>query len=765
MAGLLRWLQDRLSAGSGNTGAEAAASPPTSTKRAPPEPGPLALLRRGLAAQAEAAASRRLEASPDDAEALLVRALARLDQGQALEAVRLLEAAIATHPAHPGLLSAHGQALAIAGRRKEAQAALQRARELAPHSGEPLLAQARVALAARREDEAVKHLEAALELDPSLADAHHELARLLHARDRLDEAIDHGRQAVASEPDHADALLHLGRMYRDRGRLEEAAVHLERALAVRPDWPAAQHPLGLVRVDQRRWEDAFRLLGACAEATPRDAEVQYWLGNAAMATGRDAEARRAYQAAVRADGRRVQARWGLAMAQLPAIPATAADQDAAPEAFRLELAKMRDWFRAHPEAEGQRAVGAQQPFYLAYVPGNHRAVLGEYGALCTTLMGAWARKVGAPKPQPSPGPRCRVGIVSAHVHSHSVWHALVKGWVEHLDPARFEVVVFHTGQARDAETEWASRRAARLVQGQADWTAWARTISEARCDVVIHPEIGMDSTTTRLATLRLAPVQLASWGHPITTGLPTIDAYLGAEAFEDASSSNQYTEKLVRLPRLGCCYRPFGLAPARVDAASFGLGPRDRLLLCAGTPFKYAPRDDAMWVEIARRCAPCKLVFFQAQPATLSDLLARRLRAAFDAAGVDFDAHVRFIPWQPHATFFGLLDRADVFLDSPRFSGFNTAMQAVERGTPIVAWEGDSMRGRFASAILRQMGLDDWVATTADEYVDRVARLCAEPATREDVRRAIAAARGRLFDDRATVAALGEQLLALTGRA
>ena len=337
------------------------------------------------------------------------------------------------------------------------------------------------------------------------------------------------------------------------------------------------------------------------------------------------------------------------------------------ESFRRELAKMKTWFRANPGAEGQHAVGAQQPFYLAYIPRNHRATLADYGALCNSLMSAWARRIGVPKPAPAGGAKCRVGIVSAHLHSHSVWHAIVRGWVEHLDPAKFELHLFHTGGARDAETEWAARRTARLSQGLGDWTTWAKTISDTRLDVLIYPEIGMDSTTTRLAALRLAPVQLASWGHPITTGLPTIDGYLSAEALEPDGAAAHYSEKLIRLPRLGCCYRPFGSQATLPDLVALGISPADKVLLCAGTSFKYAPKDDALLVEIARRCAPCKLVFFRAEPVSLSELLEARLRKAFEAAGVAVDDAVRFIPWQSQSAFFGLLDRADVFLDGVQY--------------------------------------------------------------------------------------------------
>jgi predicted O-linked N-acetylglucosamine transferase (SPINDLY family) len=780
MNSMLRWLRGRLAPTQDGAAAAEAPAPATDVQgpapaaeaphAGPSEParassGPMALYRTGRFAEAEAAAAQALAAEASDPQAAQVLALLALDQGRALEALRRLTQALESHPDHPSLLSLHGQAMAAAGRRKEAVAALEQARSRLPGSGEPLLALARVALANRREPEAFDHLVAATKVQPSLADAHHELARLLRARGRLDEAAGELERAIASDPDHADALSDLGSLYRERGQPDKGAAYLERALKIRPDLDAATYDLGLACVDRRRWVEASALLRAYAERHPKDADAQYWLANASMGAGNAGEARTAYLAALRANGDLVQARWGFAVAQLPAVPQSAAEQLAAPEAFRAEVAKLRAWFRSRPNAEGQRAVGALQPFYIAYIPQNHRATLAEYGALCTQLMGNWARKAGAPKPAFSGAPRRRIGIVSAHLNSHSVWHAIVKGWVEYLDPAKFELQLFHVGAHRDAETEWAGRRATRLVQGAGDWMAWARTISESTCDALIYPEIGMDSTTTRLATLRLAPVQLASWGHPITTGLPTIDAYLSAEAFESEAADGHYTEKLIRLPRLGCCYRPFGTAPATANLAAFGIGPGDKVLLCAGTPFKYAPRDDQVLVDIARRCAPCKLVFFRAEPASLSALLEGRLRRAFESAGVDFDQHVRFIPRQAPAAFFGLLDRADVFLDSIGFSGFNTVMQAVERSAPIVAFEGEFMRGRFGSAILRQAGLDEWIADTPEGYVDRVARLCERPSEREALRKRMASARAPLFDDRRTVAALGEHLLALTANA
>jgi predicted O-linked N-acetylglucosamine transferase (SPINDLY family) len=573
----------------------------------------------------------------------------------------------------------------------------------------------------------------------------------------------HYRHALAIHPGYAEAYSNLGSLLKDRGLPAEADNLLSLAVQLKPELGPACFNLAMLRIDQSRWGDAVALLQRSLASHRNHADAHYWLGNALMGLGDAVGARSAYLAAIRVDANHVQARWGNVMAQLPAIPRSEAEQSQAPDAFARELEKLKAWFRTSRPANAYLAVGAQQPYYLAYISRNHRDVLASYGALCADLMATWSKTAGIPAPVGKGHAKCRVGIVSAHIHNHSVWHALLRGWIEHLDPAKFELQIFHTGATRDSETEWASRRVSKLHHAVGHWSNWAKVISDAQLDALIYPEIGMDATTVRLSALRLARVQLASWGHPISSGLPTIDGFISAQAFEPSEGATHYSEKLLQLPRLGCCYRPFGTKPSRLDLSALGIQPTDKILLCAGTPFKYAPVHDPVLAEIARRCQPCKLIFFRSAPEGLAALLEQRLRASFELAGLNFDDCVRFIPWQSQPDFFALLDRADVYLDSIGFSGFNTTMQAIERGTPIVAFEGEFMRGRFASAILRQIGLDEWVANSAEQYAQLAERLASDKKARDLARRQIADRRQQLFDDQETAAVFGKQLTALCG--
>ena len=57
-----------------------------------------------------------------------------------------------------------------------------------------------------------------------------------------------------------------------------------------------------------------------------------------------------------------------------------------------------------------------------------------------------------------------------------------------------------------------------------------------------------------LAFSRLAPVQCVTWGHPVTTGIPTLDYFISSDLLEADGAEDHYTERLVRLKTLPIYY-------------------------------------------------------------------------------------------------------------------------------------------------------------------------------------------------------------------
>lgn len=567
---------------------------------------------------------------------------------------------------------------------------------------------------------------------------------------RLQAAVEELRRAVALQPDLAEAHFNLGSACRDLGRPEAAAASYRRAAELRPDSADAWLALGATLRELGQLEPALDALKRALALNRGLAEAHQELGNAHTALGNWREALEHFRSVLAVAPDNAAARWAAAMAQIPAIPESASESAVQRRAFEASLAELERALRGRRDAYA--AVAVHQPFYLAYQEEDNRELLVRYGGLSADLMRGWQESAGLAAPRARRGAQpVRVGIVSAHVHEHSVWTALVRGWIEELDAARFELHVFSLGTGNDAETRAASARAEEFHSGPRPFPEWARLIHESELDILLYPEIGMDATTAKLAAMRLAPVQATSWGHPQTSGLPTMDYFLSAEDLEPAGAQAHYSEKLVLLPHLGVHLSPAKEPPA-ADFEMEGEGP---LLLCPGTPFKYAPQFDRALVEIARRLEKGRLVFFSAKPQALSGKLRQRL----ERAGLDFAGRARFVPWLAPGEFRALMARADLFLDTIGFSGFNTALQAVECGLPIVTREGRFMRGRLASGILKRVGVGELVVPSEEAYAELAVGLAQDRGRREALKKAIESKRHVLFGDPAPVAALQEFLL------
>lgn len=144
--------------------------------------------------------------------------------------------------------------------------------------------------------------------------------------------------------------------------------------------------------------------------------------------------------------------------------------------------------------------------------------------------------------------------------------------------------------------------------------------------------------------------------------------------------------------------------------------------------------------------------------------MRHRLEASFALAGARFSDYGTFVQWLPRPSFFALMNHADAMLDTVGFSGFNTAMQAVECALPIVTREGPFMRGRLASGILKRMGLPDLVTSNDGDYIDMAVRLMRDPDHRLHLRERLVASRAALFDDVAPIRALENFLAEVTAR-
>jgi predicted O-linked N-acetylglucosamine transferase (SPINDLY family) len=707
------------------------------------------LHRAGRLSDAEQLYRRILETDAHHADALHLLGVLAHQVGRHDAAVDLIGKAVAGNGKVPAFHNNLGSALTALGRLDDAIACFVRAIALRPdyadahyNLGVALQAQGKL-------DAAATSYRRALSYKPNHAGASGNLGNVLQEQGNLQEAIAAYQQALDYQPDYAEAQGNLANVYKAQGRLVDAATAYARALSLKPQYAEAHNNLGLVLLEQDKLDEAVTAFERALSLKPDYAEAHNNLAGALRELGRRDEALASYRRALELRPDFPEARLGLAMAAVPVFATSMVDSDGARAAFASSLEALSTWDAAHPGLLG-KATGITQPFYLAYRPQDVTTLLCHYGDLLGNAASAYWQPTVAQRGSAISGKplsnRISVGVVSGQVRRHPVWDVILRGLIANIDRRRFEVTVFHTGAQVDEETRWANGQVDRFVQGPRSIKGWLEQISSVRPDVLFYPEVGMDPACGALAALRLAPLQIAGWGHPATTGLPTMDVFLSGELLEGKAAERHYRERLFRLPGTGVCMESTP-ARGRWDAPGRDEGAV-RFALCQ-QPIKFDPADDALIARIARAVGPSE--FWLVLPHKLdwaTRKLRERLACAFLAEGLDPDSHLRITTWMSEGQFCGFLDEMDVLLDCPAFSGYTTAWAALHRGVPIVTLEGEFLRQRLAAGLLRQTGLHEGIASSRDSYAQIAVQLAEQarqhewPARREAIRGAASRANG-----------------------
>jgi len=717
----------------------------------------LALHERGDLDGAEAAYRAVLAQAPGDADALHMMGVLADQRGDGEAAVALIRRAIAAGPERAFVHANLGNALHRLGRLVEAVASHRRAVSLRPDSAPMLGNLAASLLAAGEAGEAVAACRRLVALAPGSADAWLRLGNALSTAGEAG-AAEALRRCVAIDPERTEAWYNLGCLALAGCDAAGAAALFREAVARRPVFAEARTNLGV----------ALHRLGMLAEAAdshraairddPALAGAHHNLGCVALARNLADEAADSYRAALALRPDDGPARFGLCASRLPMLYRDEAEIGRRRAEYAAELSALA----AAAEREGATGglaagVGSSPPFFLAYQGRDDRALQAAYGALCCRLVAA--AYGAAPTTRPRADGRIRVAVVSGFFCRHTVWSLLLRGWLEHLDRARFVVSAFHTGTDSDAVTARAAALADRFVAGARPLAAWRAAVLASEPDVVLYPEIGMDPVAAHVAAQRLAPVQAMSWGHPVTSGMGSIDLFLSSALMEPADGDAHYTERLVRLPNLGTCYEPEVCAAAPASRASLGLREGAVVYWSGQALYKYRPMHDAVFARIAAGVGDCQLVFIEfARAPEVTALFRARLERAFAACGLEAGRHCVFLPSLGADAFVAAIGACDVVLDTPGWSGGKSTLDGLAQALPVVTLPGSLMRSRHTAAILARIGAPELIAASVDDYVALAVRLGRDGKARALAAAKVRAGRHRAFGDRSCIAAMEDVL-------
>lgn len=611
-------------------------------------------------------------------------------------------------------------------------------------------------------------------IDPQHFGCYLNLGNLLLSQGYLEQAIDTYNQGLGFDPDNldlsnnlnlaqeqyanSDFLLLTGNNFYDQGKYLEATHIYQRLLDLEPTNTAkADLYFNLSDAHQKlqNFAESIQTLQAGTRLYPQDARLQFTLIIQLQQQDRIEEA--IAQAEIVA--KLLPENYTFQLLQyllVPMIYDSLEEIDYYKKRFSQGLITLKQATTLdNSEKIHQAFLGINRVtnFYLAYQAHNVRDLQIQYGQLLEKIMATrypeWVQYLVMPELVKSgTKQKIKIGYVSAYLRSYSGTYWL-QGWLKLHNQDYLEIYCYHTGNICDQVTENFREYSHSFHHIPNNLEAVCQQILEDKLHILIFPEIGMDAPTMAMAGLRLAPIQCTAWGHPVTTGLSTIDYFISSELMEGNNAQDHYSETLIQLPNIGVAYPALGDIPTQIKDKSYFSFPESSVIyLCLQAPFKYLPQYDRILPAIAQQVPHAKFVFLR------GELLRQRLDRAFTAEGLVYTDFCLFLKIPAREDYLMLNLVADVFLDTCTWSGGNTSLEAIACGLPLVTYPGDFMRGRHADSFLKMIGVTETIAENVENYIEIAVRLGLDSSWRQEIKTKMQQCQSQLFDDHTCVIAL-----------
>jgi predicted O-linked N-acetylglucosamine transferase (SPINDLY family) len=610
-----------------------------------------------------------LNSRSSEAHANLGWSLLRLGQYQ--EARASLERAITLDPNFPTALTNLGTTLMHLGRYDEAIAAHDRAIALKPDYGDAHCSRGTALLLANQNEEAVRSFDRALALQPRHLPALHGKGLAYLNLRNFDQALATQNAALSIKPDTAVVLTQRARVFQHLGQFDKADADFDAALAVAPHLEPALHGKATLSALVGRMAPALAACQKLLALNPNSATALSVLGSCLLLQGDAAAAIQLFDRALAVEPDHADAItrkiWAL---------------DFLPDAgFVEEQAARNYWWNA---------VGS-------HIPRLHPA----------------GREL-------DPDRRLVVGYVSSDFRGHSAALAFIP-ILQHHNRNQFQIIAYSCSPQQDDVTDRCHKTVDRWVE------AWrlsddrlAELIQADKVDILV--DLSGHSAGDRLGVFarKPAPVQVTAVGNVNGTGLPAIDYLLADSVVIPQSVRHLFAEKVYDLPALITIeplpnIQPSPLPMLRNGFVTFGVFNRS---------YKISDLALTLWFRLMQALPGSIIVV---KNSSMSDPPQRDgLIARFAAHGIP-EERLRCIGTTSRPDHLAQFADIDISLDPfPQNGGIST-WESLQMGVPVVTKLGNGGGARCGGAIVKAIGLDDWVADDDDGYLAIALRYASQP--------------------------------------
>jgi protein O-GlcNAc transferase len=578
----------------------------------------------------------------------------------------------------------------------------------------------------------------AIKAKPNEAVFHSNLGIVFESLRRWPEAESSYRRSLRLNPRNPAALNSLGNLHRSAWRLDEAARCYEAAISLDGNFTAAQSNLGNTFADRSDFDRAIVCYRRALDTNPGFVDAHKNLASALAEQGRcDEAAEELHRAqALHPDDSALKIRSALL------LPAIIDSSEWIDERRRKLSGDLDILLRADLHVDDPIDQTLGPAFYLAYHGRNDVELQRKIAAVYARAIPSLAFTAPHCRRPNRTLREIRVGLISRFFHNHSVGDHYA-GLLRAFPRTCATYTVFRFPGANDAVSRGIEAAADEAVVLSPRLDEAREQIAARELDVLLYTDIGMDPWTYFLAFARLARVQCVTLGHPVTTGIPTIDYFLSCDLQEPSIADGHFSERLIRFAEKPHYFSKPQVSERGPRRDDFPLPSDNHWYVCHQTLFKIHPDFDRLAGEILRRDPRGLIVLFEGQQAHWTRRLQDRLLDSIP----DVAARVVFLPRLPYDEYLAFLRLADVLLDTVHFGAGTTTYHALALGVPLVTLPGAFSRGRGTEAAYRRIGISDCIAADANDYVRRAVMIANDRSLRDAIGTAFRDRIGMLFSN------------------
>ena len=559
------------------------------------------------------------------------------------------------------------------------------------------------------------------------------------------KAINCFEKAIQINPNSANAYYNLGVIFTQLGESQKAISYYEKAIQINPNSANAYYSLGVIFTQLGESQKAINCFEKAIQINPNHIDAHNNLGTILNELGESQKAINCFEKAIKIEPENLTSHW-LSMNTFPVIYKNFEEIEQYRNNFIKSINKVNlllDTQSKYSKKQLISAINSSTNFYLHYQGTDVLDLQKRYANLIEKITQNIYQEFRKERKKNISSKYIKVGFVSCFFKNHTV-SKLFKNWILKLDQKYFKRFVYYAGNEFDHTTNEIKQNVDYFFN-HTDVDQLINQIFKDNLDVLIYLDIGMKPIIQILSSLRLAPIQCNTWGHPVTSGFKNIDYYFSSELMEDKNSQKNYSENLIVLPNLGINYDFPNLS--NIKKPNILNKSNSTIYLNLQSLFKLIPQDDHIYLDILKKNSNCCFWFIQGNNNSVTSIFKERISKLFKKEGYNFEKYSYFHPRCKQEEFFGLIEESDIILDSFNWSGGNTSLEAISLNKPIVTYPSNFMRGRHTYGILKILDIDETIATSKKNYVEIAVKLANEKKFRNSIVDKIKKNKNKLFND------------------